>query len=147
VSVLPDFTDAGLLPPGLHLASWNEVGVRFGGTAQRRWLLEGLLAAAQHLRAAGAVRLWLDGSFVTTKPEPADWDGAWDTSRVDLSLVDPVLLDRADILNGRLRQKAKYRGELFPMFDGDRGSSSLFFQETRDGDVKGIVLLDLGTLP
>jgi hypothetical protein len=148
VYVLPEFTEAGLLPPGLHRASWEEVSARFGGTRKRTRLLEGLLRVAINLRDAGAVTLWLDGSFTTSKPNPNDFDGVWDPTRVDLRKVDPVLLDRADLKTGRFKQKAKYGGEL--LISVNRGSGmpfEQFFQLTRDGETKGIVLLDLRTLP
>lgn len=149
VSVLPPFTPKGLLPPGLHRATWDELCSTFGSTRRRRRLLEGLLRVATNLRDAGAVNLWLDGSFVTSKPNPDDFDGVWDPSRVNLRKVDPVLTDLSDLRNGRLRQKAKYHGEL--MISAMEQRSGLpfeqFFQQTSEGDVKGIVLLDLRTLP
>ncbi len=149
VSMLPAFTSKGLLPPGLHRATWDELCSRFGGARRRERLLQGLLRVAMNLRDAGAVNLWLDGSFVTNKPNPNDFDGVWDPSRVDLRKVDPVLIDQDDLRNGRLRQKAKYHGEL--MVSSIERRSGLpfeqFFQQTPEGDVKGIVLLDLRTLP
>jgi hypothetical protein len=145
--MLPSFTDLGLLPEGIHRATWEEVAERFGGTRRRRRLLEGLVSAAWNLRSAGALWLWLDGSFVTSKPNPGDWDGGWDPDQVvDLDKVDPVFRDLDDLKAGRQRQKAKYQGELLPLFGGG-DCAALFFQQTRDGDVKGIVLLDLRTLP
>jgi len=145
--VLPPFTDAGVLPPGLHWASWEELCKRFGGSRRRARLLEGLLEAASNLRAAGAVNIWLDGSFVTSKPDPEDYDGAWDASLVDLDKVDPILVDPVDLGTGRHRQKAKYGGELLVSVGRTGSPIQLFFQQTRDGDVKGIVLLDSRTLP
>ena len=146
VSVLPEYTDAGLLPPGQHKASWVDVCVRFGGNLRRDSLLAGLVRAATNLHNAGAVVLWLDGSFVTNKPEPNDFDGAWDPWGVDLTKVDPILLDPSPA--GRLRQKVKYGGELFVHIEGASGMPfQHFFQQTPDGQVKGIVLLNLRTLP
>jgi hypothetical protein len=81
--MLPPLTAAGLLPPGVHRASWEELASRFGGVPRRDRLLQGLLGAATNLRDAGALVLWLDGSFVTSKPDPGDFDGVWDCSGVD----------------------------------------------------------------
>ncbi len=149
VFVLPAFTSTGLLPPGLHRATWDELCSRFAGTRRRQRLLQGLLRVATNLRDAGAVNLWLDGSFVTSKPNPNDFDGVWDPSRVDLRKVDPILTDLVDLRGGRLKQIAKYDGEL--MISAIERRSGLpfeqYFQQTPDGDVKGIVLLDLRTLP
>jgi hypothetical protein len=148
VSMLPTFTARGVLPPGEHAASWNDVTQCFGGNSCRDRLLNGLRKAASNLRDAGVRSLWLDGSFVTGKPEPNDWDGVWDTMGADLAKVDPVLIDRYDMATGRYRQKAKYGGELLIGIEGSSGKPfHEFFQQDTNGDVKGIVLLDLGTLP
>jgi hypothetical protein len=65
---------------------------------------------------------------------------------VDLRRVDPILLDVTPV--GRARQKLKYGGELFAQLESNsRQPFQLFFQQTPDGQVKGIVLLDLRTLP
>lgn len=146
--VIPEFTDLGILPEGLHLATWDEVSQRFGCSRRRRRLLEGLLAAATSLRDAGARYLWLDGSFATAKPNPDDFDCAWDPHGVDLSKVDPVLIDAADLRAGRFRQKAKYGGEFFAGTEGQSGMLfQLYFQQDQDGNTKGVILLDLRTLP
>jgi hypothetical protein len=144
--MLPSFMDNGCLPPGVHRASWEEVAKRFGGSAHRDRLLEGLLRAATNLRSAGARVIWLDGSFTTDKEEPGDWDGVWDPRNADLSKVDPVLTDLNDLRTGRFRQKAKYGGELL-VSDPYGQPFQMFFQQDKNGDPKGIVRLDLRTLP
>ena len=132
----------GYLPPGDHKASWGEVVGRFGGNARRAWLIEGLMAACRNLSTAGCRELLLDGSFVTTKVLPGDYDGAWDPIGVNPDLLDPVLLDFS---NRRAAMKAKYLGDLFP-------ASALaapgvlfrdFFRTDRNGIEKGVVLIDL----
>jgi hypothetical protein len=146
--MLPSFTETGVLPAGVHAASWDQVEERFGGSARREVLLDGLLAAATNLRGAGARVLWLDGSFVTDKEDPDDWDGVWDPSNADLAKVDPALIDPADLAAGRHRQKAKYGGELFVGVETATGMPfQMFFQVDKNGDTKGIVRLDLRTLP
>jgi hypothetical protein len=133
----------GNLPPGEHQAGWVEVVERFGTTPWRRQLLEGLARALRDLRAAGCKRAYIDGSFITTKEHPGDFDACWDLDGVDFDVIDEVLLtfDAA-----RRAQKAKYRGELFP---ADAAADPLgtlfldFFQRDRDGNAKGIIVIDL----
>lgn len=92
--MLPEFdTHTGRLPPGEHVASWDEVVERFGWTERRRRLLDGLAEAIDLLATAGCRRVWVNGSLVTAKDEPGDFDACWDTSGVDLDVVDAVLLD------------------------------------------------------
>jgi hypothetical protein len=146
--MLPPFTDAGSLPPGVHGASWDEVTERFGGSERREVLLRGLLETAANLRAASARVIWLGGSFVTDKEEPDDWDGVWDPSNADMTKVDPVFIDPADLAAGRYRQKAKYGGELLVGVETATSMPfQLYFQLDKNGDPKGIVRLDLRTLP
>ena len=133
----------GNLPPGEHLADWIAVVERFGTTPWRRQLLEGLAHALRDLRAAGCKRAYVDGSFVTTMEHPGDFDACWDLDGVDFDVIDEVLLT---FDSGRRAQKAKYRGELFP---ADATADPLgtlfrdFFQRDRDGNPKGIIVIDL----
>jgi DNA-binding Xre family transcriptional regulator len=100
----------GNLPPGIHEATWDEITARFGRTAHRRRLLAGLRQALEALRRAGCRRAYIDGSFVTAKRVPGDFDGCWDAEGVDPDLLDPVLLDFTSF---RAAQKGKFGGELF----------------------------------
>ncbi len=143
--MIPKFDPRGNLPPGIHWATWKEISVRFGTTAWRRQLLAGLLVALQSLKRAGCQTVYLDGSFVTDKPIPKDFDACWDPVGVDPTALDPVLLDIGD---GRLTQKARFLGELLPAkirIGSDDLDFFYFFQTDKDtGCGKGIIALDLG---
>src|SRR5262245_44906267 len=91
VSVLPPFDVSGNLPRGVHWAEWHQIEERFGGTPHRRRLLGGLLRALKNLRDAGCRVAYLDGSFVTNRQRPGDFDGCWDVAGVQILRVDPVL--------------------------------------------------------
>lgn len=142
--MVPAFkADTGRLPEGVHAATWDEVVDRFGWTARRRQLLDGLADAIGVLAAAGCTRIWLNGSFVTAKDEPADFDACWETAGVDLDRLDPVLIDMSD---NRQAQKARFGGELFPnVVEAVSGLAfSEFFQNERDTGRKGIVVIEIG---
>jgi hypothetical protein len=99
------------------------------------------------LKAAGCLRVYVDGSFVTSKEEPGDFDACWDTEGVDFDLADERLLtfDR-----GRATQKAAFLGELFIADARADPQGTLFrefFQTDREGRRKGIVLVELKDLP
>ena len=136
----------GYLPPGVHDASWSEVAPRFSQNGHRSRLLQGLHAALTNLAGAGCRSLLLDGSFVTEKALPQDYDGAWDPIGVDPDRLDPVLLDFS---NGRAAMKSKYMGELFPATSMAAPGVLFreFFLKDRNGVPKGVVLIDLGSLP
>ena len=141
--MLPSFDhDTGRLPPGEHVAQWDEIVDRFGWTEHRRRLLDGLAEALSLLRSVGCRRVWLNGSFVTAKDEPADFDACWDTDGVDLDALDAVLLD---LSNHRRAQKARFGGELFPnvIETGSGLEFAKFFQNERDLGRKGIVVINV----
>lgn len=144
--VIPSYV-AGALPAGIHPADWPEVEGRFGMNAWRAWLLAGLREALRELARVGCPAAYLDGSFVTEKPSPGDYDLCWEHSTVDLSLIDPIFLDVAP---PRAAQRAKYRGDLLPNVQ-EAGSRMLFvdfFQiDKASGAPKGIIALDPGKVP
>ena len=104
--MIPD-VDAftGYLPSGVHNARWSEVASSFGFNGHRARLVGGLLAALQSLAGAGCRSVLLNGSFVSQKELPEDYDGAWESQGVDPYRLDPVLLD---FTNGRAAMKSKY---------------------------------------
>jgi hypothetical protein len=146
--VLPALTKDGLLPPGIHLAEWDDVYATFGTTPHRRRLLDGFHRAMKALKKAGCKKAYLDGSFVTNKEKPGDFDGCWDEADVNPYLLDPILLTFA---NGRAAQRIKFGGELFPagsIADTTTGSIFIdFFQIHKEtGGAKGIIAIDLERL-
>ncbi len=91
---------------------------------------------------AGCRRAYVDGSFVTSKEVPGDFDGCWDHVGVDFDALDPVLLD----FDGhREAQKAKFEGEMF-IADAPGNPFLEFFQLDRDGRPKGIIQINLAEI-
>ena len=142
---MPPFDSAGILPPGVHWASWDEVTNRFGSNPWRQRLITGLRAALQNLKNAGCQTVYLDGSFATSKNLPNDYDACWEEAGVDPTALDPVLLT-FDL--GRATQKAKYMGELFPASITAEPNGLSFYEffqtDKHTGRPKGIIAIDLG---
>ena len=139
----------GNLPPGIHEAEWAEFVARFGTNPRRQRLIEGLRRALEALRTARCRRVYIDGSFITTKELPGDFDGCWETAGVDLDLIEALAPPQLDIRAPRQVQKQAYGGELFPAdYPADwQGRPFLtVFQRDRDGTPKGIVVLNLEAL-
>ena len=141
---MPEFGADGLLPPGVHWTDWEDFTRSFGGNPWRQRLLSGLRAALENLKGAGCLTVYINGSFVTDKVLPNDYDACWEEDGVDPEALDPVLLTFDP---GRATQKAKYMGELFPasVIASSEGLSFLqFFQTDKNtGKPKGIVAIDL----
>jgi len=142
--MVPPFLPTGNLPPGIHTVTWRELESRFGFTVRRRHLLTGLREALVSLKHAGCRRVYIDGSFVTTKPQPGDIDVCWAIDGVDPDVLDPVFLDFS---HSRARQKTRFLCEFFPadLPEGLTGKTFLeFFQvDKTTGLPKGIVTFNL----
>ena len=95
------------------------------------------------MKIAGCKTVFLDGSFVTDKLYPGDFDACWDPAGIDTNKLDPVLLDFS---NRRKRQKQKYYGEFFPssfLADGSRTFVEYFQMDKDTGGAKGIIRIQL----
>ncbi len=138
--------DTGYLPAGVHDTAWEDIPAHFSGNSHRQTLIKGLHAALRSLAAAGCRTVLLDGSFVSIKLLPNDYDAAWETVGVNPLLLDPVFLDFS---NKRAAMKAKYGGEFFPASAMAAGGVVYrdFFQRDRNGIAKGVLQIDLGRLP
>ena len=127
--MIPEWSTNGELPPGVHLATWAQIE-------------ESL--ACELLRKAGCRLVYLDGSFVTTKEHPGDFDACWDIQQVDDGALDPVFWDFSE---GRAAQKRRFLGEFFPaqLPEGATGRVFVeFFQVNKlTGEPKGIVAIRL----
>ncbi len=74
---LPEFRSDGWLPGGHHPATWDEIAARFGSApgSRRAAVLSDLLQWRAAVRAKGmGGRLILDGSFISDKAAPGDFD-------------------------------------------------------------------------
>jgi hypothetical protein len=73
--MIPDFDERGYLPEGVHLASLDEIEVRFGRQSEVRQVqMESLRWLVELVKNTGVRRLVINGSFVTDAAEPNDVD-------------------------------------------------------------------------
>ena len=140
---IPALNKNGELPPGEHRTTVQELEATFGtSTPKRQELVQKLKTALSNFKAAGVPKVWIDGSFTTTKPEPADIDGVCDfVHKTDITKLDPVFLDAS----GTDAQKNKYGLDFYPnVIEGGTGLPfPKFFQENRDGNPKGILVIEV----
>lgn len=136
----------GTLPPGVHDATLLEVEVQFGSSSRRRTLILTIRRLVHMARRCGFVReIYIDGSFVTAKPDPND---------VDIVLGIDDLPPSPDPLNvhertSRLRSLRRCGGRdlhtfAFPKTDWRFQDIIDFFCKDREeagGVAKGIVRL------
>jgi len=88
--------------------------------------------------------VWLNGSFVTAKEEPGDFDCVWSTAGVDRVRLESLGPELVDLSDHRATQKRRFGGEFLPnVTEASTGRQfAEFFQTDRDGTAKGIVILD-----
>lgn len=74
--MLPPLDEKGDLPPGVHVAAWNEIEQRFGtGSDARTRALATLKRLHRLANRTHALRsFYVFGSFVSKAPEPRDVD-------------------------------------------------------------------------
>ena len=147
--MIPKSIDIGgvwnVLPPGIHEATLSEVEQRFDTNERRKALYDGFRDGVQALLHAGCKIIFLNGSFVTDKSDPGDFDSCWDPTGVDVKRLAPVFLDFS---NKRRRQKLKFGGEFFPSSataDGSRTFVSFFQTDKDTGKEKGIIRIQLSS--
>ena len=132
------------LPPGVHEATWVEFSEHFGFSRRRRKLLGKMRPMLSHMREVGCKFVKIDGSFVTSKPRPRDFDGTWDPNGVDETKLDPIIEDE-----NKYSMIEKYMGELYRQdtIEGDSGMLfDDFFQTDRYENPKGVVKINLETI-
>ena len=147
--MMPNLVNIGgvwrVLPPGIHDATMAEIRDSFTYNDIRQRLYEGFLEGAKLLKYAGCKTIYLDGSFVTEKSLPQDFDACWDVDNVHIEKLDPVFLEFSE---GRKLQKKRFGGEFFPSITvadvKNRATFIEFFQQDRYSEKrKGIICIHL----
>jgi hypothetical protein len=143
-SKIPAFREDGYLPEGMYLASEAEVTFRFGTLNRKRSrLVHRVREWVQLCRKVKAPRLFIDGSFVTAKPEPADVDAVVllpDDFDEQIAADSNAAVELEQMLLTRRPE------EIFAAEDEtDWGEWVEFFSRTReaDGRRKGLVEVEL----
>ncbi len=137
--MIPKFNKEGVLPEGVHDATLEDIERRFATTPIRKKLFRGFKLLVKDLASAGCRTLYLNGSFITEKQEPKDYDACWETDGVD-NTISPIL---RDIKTFKDERKRKYCGDIFYCAP-ELGADFLhFFQLGRDGKSKGVIRIDL----
>jgi hypothetical protein len=136
----------GNLIPGVHEITWDEFVSEFGYTEHRMLLLSGLKIALHALKECNCQKVYIDGSFTTTRERPpGDWDGCFDPDGVDIQMLYDNYPIFWDLQHPRLQQKLTFKGEIFPgtARANMKGDTYLYFFQTNKGDnsPKGIIQL------
>lgn len=142
---IPEFREDGWLPNGHHPADWEEIVVRFGGRpgSRREQLTAKLSQLREALHAAGVPgTILLDGSYISEKPEPGDFDilliGPADVqARKD---AEPSL---RSLLDASMAEEQGYSLFFIPEDSPAREMLSTLWDFSKEGAAKGVVELTL----
>lgn len=145
MSVLQLDPTTGYLAAGSHWAHLDDVDRVFGIGPLRVALMKGLREVVTRLERKGVERIWVDGSFVSTKVRPRDVDVVYEPpSDADTATWGILAFAR------RKELKQMYRVDLWPHPSPQparRGDGTVplvdWFRHDRDGNEKGIVELVL----
>ncbi|MCU1717342.1 DUF6932 family protein [Pseudomonas sp. 5P_3.1_Bac2] len=113
----PDFP--ALLTPGIHQMSLQQLlalaVTPFPNDARRTDLSLKLTTWVNALQAAGVTgQLWIDGSFLTEKPNPGDIDCVlWSPAWVSPALVTPNILNQVQQLLDHAHAEAVYNLDFY----------------------------------
>ena len=147
---IPLLNDVGELPPGIHLATVNEVEFAFGRiNNKRRLLMMGLKKVIPLFKYANVSKIYIDGSFTSDKEEPSDIDGCWSVFGVNELKLDPRFwnFETLEEFERNLKEiKDEFYIDFFiaEIFEGESGKPfPEFFQTNRDGKAKGIIQINL----
>lgn len=140
--VAPD-TDV-LFVKGIHDRTFEEVERMFNTNDRRKKIFEGFTNWARELKEAGCETIYVDGSFITKKPNPGDFDACWEAFATKNLPSNSMLLDASDEANEW--RKIKFGGDIFPRHGnyGDRVEKWQY--NCRTDEHKGIIRIDLRTL-
>lgn len=144
--MIPEFTSAGLLPPGVYAVGWPEFEERFlifNKSDQRLRVGEQLRLLFEEARRSGIVKKFLvAGSFVTAKAEPNDFDCLL---VIDNAIIESPLPPYQYNLVSRKSVRKLFKGDIVPVLEGSDEMSEYFefFQTTRSDEQVGIVEIEL----
>jgi hypothetical protein len=133
--MIPNFNDIGLLPEGIHTATWREVEMRLGFNAQRMALIASAQAFVQEQLYDLDGHLFIGGSLVTNKENPNDLDIG-----ITLTVSEKAKKMKAFALHStKLELKKRYNID-FNVSSQLGENFSHFFQKLKPIDVQNLGL-------
>lgn len=141
---IPAFQNNGLLPPGGHVCTWEEMSQKMGFTERRKRLLVGLKRMFDLLPEKHAVRrVIVNGSFAQDKANPEDIDLVIDVGELADGTPAQAVVDwvgeHARVLKAELWCDAYASDHAFV----EEYWVNRQFSRTQDGREKGFLVLEV----
>lgn len=120
---------------GVHDATLPEIEERFAYSERRKQLFIAMEKVVLMLRGAKCPEIFLNGSYITTKPEPGDYDLCWEPTGV------VPTEDLRKLFQEKTERKKIYLGDIFPRLPQPPyfPDHVIEWQTDRDDTPKGII--------
>lgn len=140
--MIPPWDENGNLPPGVWTATIEEVEQRCATSDHRKRLFLAFKSVIEILQAANCPEVFLNGSYVTSAATPGDYDLCYESTG-----MQPDESWRELLAMSAEERKATHLGDIFirmpiPPFNIDHVEE---WRKDRDGNIKGILRVDLRT--
>ncbi len=143
---IPAFRVDGWLPPGHHPATWEEIIIAFGGSegSRRVRLTQSLLDLRDQLHMLGVPgKLLLDGSYVSAKSEPGDFDVLL-IGPDDIQVRKDADSSLARLLDAEVAEKVRgYSLFYIPANSPAAALLMTFWDMSKDGVTKGVIEVEI----
>ncbi|MEX1026475.1 MAG: hypothetical protein WD049_00485 [Candidatus Paceibacterota bacterium] len=140
--MIPDWTETGGLPEGIHQVTWDEFKERFAffdGSDRRYRIIDQLERLFSDAKRSGIVKRFIvAGSLVTSKAEPNDFDCL---VVLDSEILGKQLRPIEYNVVSRKTARRLYGGDVVPVLKGSGAFEEYleFFQTDREGRRVGVV--------
>jgi hypothetical protein len=131
---------------GILLKAWDEFIKVFGYNERRRDIIEGLKLAISELEECGCSKIYINGSFVTKKRNPGDFDACWRDIGENIDKKKMMGKFATLFAGTKEMQHFRYKGDMRPAFDFanlDKCYLEFFQIDKYDKSVKGIIELEI----
>lgn len=130
-----------IFKPGIYEYTLEKLERDFATNKTRKDLFEDIKRLAKELKHAGCEILYIDGSFITRKEKPGDYDACWEPFVKKNMPANTLLLEDSTFAN--TWRKERFSGDIFPRFGGYGDRVEKWQLDSRTNKQKGIIFIDL----
>ncbi len=137
--MIPSFDKHGNLSPGIYIATVTEIRTRFAYNPKRKALFAKLKTVLSMLQTSNCHEVYLNGSYITSNPEPGDYDLCWEPTGIKATNEIRNLLKKPSLL------RQDFLGDIFPRIPEPpyHLDHVTCWQMDIDGNAKGIIKIIL----
>ncbi len=127
-----------------HVCDWEQLQEIWGYNSRRKQLLLKIKPHLYTLKNAGVTNIKIGGSFASNKAVPEDIDAVFNLKEVDEEWCDDVV----PLLDDDFKEKCGtefFGGDTLTKLNNEPHEK--FFRRGRDGEKRGLIIVNLDSLP